>query len=33
MADVSLEIVFGMSFLPLKDVDVDFLDHELRWRT
>ena len=33
MANVSLEIVFEMSFLTLSDADVDFLDWELRWRT
>ena len=33
VANVSPEVVFGMPFLTLSGVDVDFLDRELRWRT
>ena len=33
LANVSLEIVFGMSFLTLSGADVDFLSRELRLRT
>ena len=33
MANVSLEVVLGMSFLILSSADVDFLDREFRWRT
>ena len=32
MANVSLEVVFGMFFLTLSNIDVDFLDWELWWR-
>ena len=32
VANVSLEEVFGMSFLTLRDADVDFLLRDLRWR-
>ena len=33
VANVSLEVVFGMLFLILSSADVDFLGRELRWRT
>ena len=33
VANVSPEVVLGMSFLTLSGADVDFLDWELRWRT
>ena len=33
MANVSPEIVLGMSFLILSSADVDFLNRELQWRT
>ena len=33
VANVSLEIVFGMLFFTLSGVDVDFSDWELQWRT
>ena len=33
VANVSLEVVFGMPFLILSGADVDFLGRELRWRT
>ena len=33
VANVSLEVVFVMSFLILSGTDIDFLDRELRWRT
>ena len=33
VANVSLEVVLGMSFLTLSDADVDFLGRELWWRT
>ena len=33
MANVSPEVVLGMLFLTLSGADVDFLGHELRWRT
>ena len=32
MANVSPEIVFGMFFLTLSSIDVDFSDWELWWR-
>ena len=33
MANVSLELVFGMFFLTWSGADIDFLDWELCWRT
>ena len=33
MDNISPEVVLGMPFLTLSDADVDFLEHELRWRT
>ena len=33
VANVSLEVVFGMPFLILSGADVDFSGWELRWRT
>ena len=33
MANISLEVVFGIFFLTLSGADVDFLDWELYWRT
>ena len=33
VANVSPEVVLGMSFLTLSGADVDFLGRELRWRT
>ena len=33
MANISPEVVFGMPFLTLSGVDVDFLGCELRWKT
>ena len=33
VANVSPEVVFGMSFYTLSDADVDFLGRDLRWRT
>ena len=33
VANVSSEVVLGMPFLTLSSADVDFLGHELRWRT
>lgn len=33
MADTSMEVVFGISFLTLSNADVSFLDRELTWRT
>ena len=33
LANVSPEVVFGMLFLTLREVDVDFSGRELRWRT
>ena len=33
VANVSLEVVFGMLFLTLSGADFDFLDREFRWRT
>ena len=33
MANVSLEVVFKMSFLTLSGANVDFLGRELRWKT
>ena len=33
VANVSLEIVFGMLFFILSGADIDFLGRELRWRT
>ena len=33
VANVSLELVFEISFLTLSDIDVDFLDQGLWWRT
>ena len=33
VANVSPEVVFGMLFLTLSGVDVDFLGRKLRWRT
>ena len=33
VVNVSPKIVFGIPFLTLSGVDVDFLDRELRWRT
>ena len=33
MANVSSEVVFGMFFLTLSGVNIDFLGRELRWRT
>ena len=33
MANVSLEVVFGMLFLILSGADIDFLVQELRWNT
>ena len=33
MANISPEVVLGMSFLTLSGVNVDFLGRELRWRT
>ena len=33
MANISLEVVLGMPFLTLSGVDIDFLEHELWWRT
>ena len=33
IANVGLEVVYGMSFLTLSNADVDFLDWELWWRT
>ena len=33
MANVSLEVVFGMLFLTLSGADIDFLGRELRWKT
>ena len=32
MANVSLEVVFGMLFFTLSGANVDFLGRELRWR-
>ena len=33
VANVSPEMVFGMFFLTLSGADIDFLGHELRWKT
>ena len=33
MANVSLDVVFGMFFLILSSTDIDFLDRKLSWRT
>ena len=33
VANVSPEVVFGMPFLTLSNVDVDFSGRDLRWRT
>ena len=33
VANVSLEIVFGIPFLTLSGADINFLGQELRWRT
>ena len=33
VANVSLEVVLGISFLTLSSVDVDFSGQELRWRS
>ena len=33
MTNISLELVFGMSFLTLSSADIDFSGWELRWRT
>ena len=33
MANVSLEVVFGMIFFTLSGADVDFLGREFRWKT
>ena len=33
VANVSLKVVFGILFLTLSSVDIDFLGRELCWRT
>ena len=33
VANVSLEVVFGMPFLTLSGTNIDFLGQKLRWRT
>ena len=33
MANISPNIVFGISFLILSNANIDFLDQKLRWRT
>ena len=32
VANISLDVVFRMSFLTLSDTNVDFLNRELRWK-
>ena len=33
VANISPEVVLGMSFLTLSSIDIDFLDRDFRWRT
>ena len=33
MANISPKIVFGILFFTLSDVNIDFLNHKLRWKT
>ena len=33
LADISIEVVLGMPFLTLSNVDVQFAEKELTWRT
>ena len=33
MANISLKVVFGMSFLTLSGANINFFGQELRWRT